>query len=473
MSTGIWWIRRDLRLDDNPALQDAINHHDRLLPLYILDPVILSHPAEMRKAFLFEGLRRLDTQLIKHGSRLIILSGEPRQVLEQVLQSTRAESIYAEADYSPYARKRDHDIAQILPLWLVHALTVFPPGLIQKSNGCPYTVYTHFNRAWNALPLPASCCPENHINLPPLPEFLPDNSDLPVTSIRHITLEPGEKAAFDHLQHFLAGPIYVYKNKRDLLAEEGTSMLSAYLRFGMISIRSVVQEARYAIENAPDDVSRINAQTWLNQLIWREFYYSILHFFPGVLKTSFRKDLRLIQWRHAPQDLEAWKQGKTGYPVVDAGMRQLRQTGWMHNRARMITASFLVKDLLLNWQDGEAWFMETLLDGDPALNSGGWQWTAGVGTDAAPYFRIFNPTLQSQKYDPSGAYIRRWVPELNRVPDKYIHTPWQMPEDIQKQAGCILGVNYPRPIVDHKQIKERTLAAYKTGTRYQVMEACK
>jgi deoxyribodipyrimidine photo-lyase len=306
-----------------------------------------------------------------------------------------------------------------------------------------------------------------------LPEILPENDPIPVPNDGRTLLEAGEKTAFERLQRFIAGPIYEYKDQRNILATDGTSMLSPYLRFGMISIRGVVQEARFAIENAPDESARQSAQTWLDELVWREFYISILHYFPEVLKTSFRKDLRLIQWRNAPQDLAAWKQGTTGYPVIDAGMRQLKKTGWMHNRARMITASFLVKDLLINWQEGEAWFMQNLLDGDPAANNGGWQWTAGVGTDAAPYFRIFNPVLQSQKFDENGAYIRRWVPELTRVPDDYIHQPWLMPENIQKSSNCIIGINYPAPIVDHKQIKARTLAAYHTGLAPHEMETCR
>jgi deoxyribodipyrimidine photo-lyase len=472
MTTGIWWIRRDLRLDDNPALQEAVTHSDHLVPLYILDPTLLSHPAEKRKSFLFDGLRALDASLRRHGSQLVVMQGEPQQVIADVVHTTGAQAIYAEADYSPYARKRDQAIAANFPFWLVHGLTVFPPGFIQKSTGCPYTVYTYFNRAWKSLPTPSPCCAEGEFRIPPLPENLPVSQPIPPSTARNLALQAGEKAGFERLQHFLAGPITRYGQERDLLASDATSMLAPYLRFGMLSIRGLVAEARFAMENATDEQTHKNASLWLDQLIWRDFYFSILHHFPQVLKTSFRKDLQNIQWRNAPQDLEAWKQGKTGYPVVDAGMRQLRQTGWMHNRARMITASFLVKDLLINWQDGEAWFMEQLLDGDPALNNGGWQWSAGVGTDAAPYFRIFNPTLQGRKFDPEGEYIRRWVPELTRVPDKYIHQPWLMPSEIQQQSGCVIGIHYPRPIVDHQQIKERTLQAYHTGQKYLVLESC-
>lgn len=472
MATGIWWIRRDLRLDENHALHEAVTHSSHLIPLFILDPAILSHPAEYRKAFLFDGLHKLDDHLKAHGSKLTVISGEPLSVLKNVVAITGADEIYAEADYSPYSRKRDQAIAAKLPLWVVHGLTVFPPGLIQKHSGCPYTIFNHFSRAWKAMPLPSPCCKPEDFRLPPLPENLPESTVIPVLSRNDLILPAGEEEAHKRLHKFIDGPVYDYQQQRNILSADGTSMLSPYMRFGMISSRSVAQSALKAIENAPDEISRQNAQAWLDELVWREFYISILHFFPEVLKTSFRKDLRLIQWRTAPDDLAAWKAGSTGYPVVDAGMRQLKQTGWMHNRARMITASFLVKDLLINWQEGEAWFMQNLLDGDPAANNGGWQWTAGVGTDAAPYFRIFNPVLQSQKFDHDGSYIRRWVPELNDVPAEFIHQPWLMPAEVQQLAGCIIGKDYPAPIVDHRFIKGRTISAYRTGEAPQPMEAC-
>jgi deoxyribodipyrimidine photo-lyase len=231
----------------------------------------------------------------------------------------------------------------------------------------------------------------------------------------------------------------------------------------LLSPQYVARKALTAVEHAPDEEARRSAESWLNELIWREFYISILNYFPEVLKASFRKDLRNIRWRDAPEDLRTWQDGMTGYPVVDAGMRQLKKTGWMHNRARMITASFLVKDLLINWQDGEAWFMKNLIDGDSATNNGGWQWTSGVGTDAAPYFRIFNPVLQGEKFDPNGDYVRMWIPELSVVPDDFIHKPWQMSEAQQRNLGIQIGKDYPLPMVEHATVKSRTLAAYSTG----------
>jgi deoxyribodipyrimidine photo-lyase len=221
--------------------------------------------------------------------------------------------------------------------------------------------------------------------------------------------------------------------------------------------------AQAAITSAPDPSARQGAATWLNELIWREFYFHILHFFPHVRGQSFRSALRQIDWLNDEAVFAAWRAGRTGYPAVDAAMRQLATSGWMHNRARMVVASFLVKDLLIDWRWGERWFMQHLVDGDPAANNGGWQWTAGTGTDAAPYFRIFNPISQSQKHDPDGVYIRRWVPELQQVPPKFVHEPWRMPDEVQRDSGCVIGQDYPAPIIDHARARKRALAAYRAA----------
>ena len=270
----------------------------------------------------------------------------------------------------------------------------------------------------------------------------------------------GEGKARQRLQSFTHNCIGSYTNDRNRLDLDGTSALSPYLRFGMLSAHQAWASARETLAQAETSEARRGIETWINELIWREFYNAILYHFPDVRKHAFRPAMRNIVWRNAKDDLSAWQTGHTGYPIVDAAMRQLLHTGWMHNRGRMIAASFLVKDLLINWQEGERWFMQHLVDGDPAANNGGWQWTAGVGTDAAPYFRIFNPILQSKKFDPQGAYIRHWVPELTQVPDKYIHEPWLMPSDVQQASACKIGKDYPLPIVDHQQARQRTLEAY-------------
>mgnify|MGYP005846365067 CR=1 FL=1 len=467
MTTAIWWARRDLRLADNQALQAALAHAEQVVPVFVLDPTLLTAPeaGAKRVAFLFGGLRALDAELRARGSRLIVRHGDPRDELAALLAESRAEAIFAEEDPWPYARQRDRRVAETLPLHLVGGLTIQPPGAVLRADGNPYTVFTPFSQQWQALlasqeptPLP----PPERLTAPPAVASLPIPQKPALSAA--VPFPPGEVEAWKRLGGFTEGenaPIYAYAAQRERLDLDGTSCLSPYLRFGMLSARQAVAAARQAMDVAPNAAARRGAEAWLNELIWREFYMHILHHFPYVLEQSFRADLRAIPWANDERDFAAWCEGRTGYPVVDASMRQLVETGWMHNRARMIVASFLSKDLLIDWRWGERYFMQHLVDGDPAANNGGWQWTAGTGTDAAPYFRIFNPTLQGQKHDPQGAYVRRWLPELAGVPERFIHEPWKMPLEIQRAAGCIIGVDYPTPIADHHWARQRTLAAYK------------
>ena len=464
MSTTIWWIRRDLRLRDNQALGAALQKGERVIPLFIMDPILTeSHPRpEKRLNFLWGGLRALSEGLHQRSSRLVLRRGDPVHQLTSLVAETRATAIFAEEDFTPYAKKRDQRILAQLPLNLTPGLTVLPVGSVLKADGNPYTVYTPFSKSWNSFPLPQAeailPAPE-HISTPDNLHSLalPDHPEIPL-------FPPGEAQAQNRFQNFIFGEpssIHQYAEQRDRPDLEGTSMLSPYLRFGMISARELVIAAQNAIQKAANIEAHKSAQTWLNELIWREFYISILAHFPHVRTQSFRPVLRQIHWRNDTAEFNAWKTGQTGYPIIDAAMRQLFQTGWMHNRARMIVASFLVKDLLIDWKWGEAWFMQNLVDGDMAANNGGWQWSAGTGTDAAPYFRIFNPILQGKKFDPQGEYVRRWVPELADVPTKYIHKPWEMPEQIHSQIGVHLGIDYPHPMVDHAYARERTLEAYR------------
>ncbi len=459
MKTNIWWIRRDLRLQNNPTLKEAIVNTQQLLPVYILDLNLLKKDAPRRHRFIFQALDSLNQSLLSVGSRLLIQSGEPALVLQQLVSLTGAEMIFAEEDYSPYARKRDQQVAASSPLCLVHGLTAFPPGMVLKSDGSPYTVFTPYKNAWKSLPISSLPSLQTPIEkLPPLPDNLPPSVPLPDHSPSP-DFPASQTEAEQRLENFFNQGLVHYNDFRDRMDLEGTSRLSPYLRFGLLSPQTTIHKLQSILPDLTPN-ERVQAETWQNELIWREFYISILHHFPEVMQASFRKDLRNIRWRNNPVELDAWKNGLTGYPIVDAGMRQLLATGWMHNRARMITASFLVKDLLINWQMGEDWFMQQLLDADPAANNGGWQWTAGVGTDAAPYFRIFNPILQGKKFDPQGAYVRRWVPELASVPDEHIHTPWTLPLTDQARLGISIGKHYPLPIVDHKQMRAQTLEAY-------------
>jgi deoxyribodipyrimidine photo-lyase len=443
--TSIWWIRRDLRLTDNSALRAALET-GRVLPVFILDPAF-SDSSQRRTDFLYEGLHVLDRELRERGSYLILRRGRPIQALGQILWETNSEAICAEEDFTPYAIRRDQEVARHLPLQLIHGQTVHHPNGVLKADGTPYTVYTPYSKGWKAK-IPSG------LNPSPAPVKIDTPSDIHTEPLPRFKVSPlfpaGEQEALARLDEFLYRRIYSYGEDRNRMDLEGTSALSPYLHFGMLGLRQAVHAARQATVEARGEIAKRSAEAWLNELIWREFYIQILFHFPSVSKTAFNPSLANIEWINNKAQFEAWKAGQTGVPIVDAAMRQLKEIGWMHNRARMITASYLVKDLLIDWRWGEAWFMENLLDGNLAANNGGWQWTAGTGTDAAPYFRIFNPILQSGKFDPNGDYIRRWVPELRRLESKTIHAPWEHGIKIK---------GYPEyPIAERD--KERTLLAY-------------
>lgn len=460
MAKAIWWIRRDLRLSDNPALSVAAAH-GAVVPVFLLDPHLLARTPKRRQDFLFGGLHALDRDLRARGSQLVLRRGNPVEVLPQLMAESGADAIFAEEDFTPYARRRDALVEKTLPLRLAGGQTVHHPASVRKSDQTPYLVFTPYSRAWKMLlptrifPLPA---PENLPSLGVVSDQLPEFTPSP-------NFAAGEFEAQRRLRSFLEDPIYRYGESRNRMDLEGTSALSPYIHFGMVSMRQAASAALDALATAPAGEAEKSAETWLNELIWREFYIAILWHFPEVLHASFRPELREIGWENDPANFAAWKDGLTGYPIVDASMRQLAQMGWMHNRGRMITASFLVKDLLVDWRWGERWFLENLLDGDLAANNGGWQWTAGTGTDAAPYFRVFNPVLQGKKFDPKGGFVRRWMPELRNVPDQYIHAPWEMPADAQRRSGCIIGQDYPFPIVEHSLARQRVLDAYNAAAR--------
>lgn len=465
MGRSIWWVRRDLRLFDNQALGAALSHSDQVIPVFILDDQLFKsrYSSQKRLSFLFGGLQTLNQALQHKGGRLILRRGPIRHSLLELLRETGADAIYAEADYSPYARQRDDDIQHGLPLHLVGGTAILQPGSVLKPAGDPYTVFTPFSRVWKSqidaglgsiIPTP------EQINTPD--NIASEDINALMEAYQDPWFPPGEAEGKRRVQAFIEGEtaawVYRYHVSRNLLGIDGTSKISPYLRFGMLSPRYVAHLALDAIQKAPDATARKSAETWLNELIWREFYIHILYHYPRVRKENFRQ--MDIRWENDEDKFKAWCEGQTGYPIVDAAMRQLRESGWMHNRARMIVASFLTKDLLVDWRWGEDWFMKNLIDGDPSANNGGWQWTAGTGTDAAPYFRIFNPTSQSRKVDLNGTYIRRWVPELMNIPDEFIHEPWTMPAGLQNKVGVKIGMDYPLPIIDHHWARARALDVY-------------
>ena len=474
-SIAIHWFRRDLRLADNTALIEAARNHDRILPVFVFDPRLLEAPdiGAPRIRYLLDCLESLRGDLARFDVPLIFRKGDPCRVLPEIAEEAGARAVFANRDYGPYARRRDEAIARELEkksiAWHDHAdLLLVEPWECLTQEGKPYTVFTPFSRRWRAVEKNA---PQRAPRLrgwekPPRSEKLPDATSLGLDSAVQLPAA-GEANAAKRLRRFAQDRIGRYASDRDTPAIQGTSGLSADLKFGTVSPRQVFAAAvdHMGIEATALDPGRPPASmkneaatrlreagTFVSELCWRDFYQAVLFHFPGVLSGAFRERFRDVQWpEKRPEIIEAWTEGRTGFPIVDAGMRQLAATGWMHNRLRMITASFLAKILLVDWRIGERVFMQRLVDGDPAANNGGWQWSASTGTDATPYFRIFNPLLQSRKFDPDGAYLRRWIPELSDVAAPLIHEPGREP-------GLLERTGYPPPCVDYAERRQEALA---------------
>ncbi len=461
MQTVLHWFRRDLRLTDNTALARAAADGERLLPVFVIDDALLARAdtGAPRVAFLLACLRTLADSLAAAGSRLLVLRGAPERELPRLARMLDAVAIHWNKDYEPYARERDARVATALRAvgvashaWKDHVL--FEEAEILTAAGTPFTVFGPYARAWSRRrPAP----PSPRTRLPPAPAAgdgaaLPSPEALGFAATGALP-EPGERAARRRLRRFIDTRLAAYDAARNLLAEAGTSELSPYLRFGVLSIRTA-----YA---AVAGRSTAGARAWRNELAWRDFYCQILFHHPNVEREAFRPALRNLPWSGSAAHFDAWCRGETGYPIVDAAMRQLNASAWMHNRARMIVAAFLTKDLLVDWRRGERYFMQRLVDGDLAANNGGWQWSASTGTDAQPFFRLFNPSTQGERFDRDGAYVRRWVPELARVPVHWIHRPWEMPGVDARGAGVVLGRTYPDRIVRHEEQRPKALALYR------------
>ena len=471
------WFRRDLRLDDNPALAAAVERGGPVIPLFVLDDDDAGdwRPGGASRWWLHHALEDLAEALSKAGSPLILRRGKAADVIDAVLQETGADAVYWNRRYEPWATERDGRIKTALKkrdieVQSFNGSLLYEPWEIVSKQGTPLKVFSPFWRAVQAKGDPAAplAAPKT-LRAPTTAtgsEGLDDWSLLPTrpdwAGGLRATWTPGEAGAAERLERFLDEAVPDYKAKRDIPGTAATSALSPHLHFGEISPRRIWHAARLASEARSNEPMDRGTASFLSEICWREFSYNLLFHNPDLPEVSLKREFEDFPWRDDPDGLTAWQRGRTGYPIVDAGMRELWHTGWMHNRVRMIAASFLIKDLLIHWREGEAWFWDTLVDADLANNAASWQWVAGCGADAAPYFRIFNPVLQGEKFDGDGAYVRRWVPELAKLPDAVIHKPWEAKPMELSEAGVTLGKTYPRPIVDHAGARKRALEALET-----------
>jgi deoxyribodipyrimidine photo-lyase len=456
------WMRRDLRLADQRALSEATHQSEEVLVVFVIDENITKYleSEDTRITFIQDCLDEVNDGLKKHGSKLLVVKGEPTDCIPELAQKFKVNAVFTNEDYEPYAKKRDEEVKKSLARENIQFFSfmdqvVFEKREILNGSNEPYKVFTPYSKKWLA-----SLAKEKTERLK---DYKPNlKRVMAATSIKQksdsffdhgfkrvpVSIEAGEKAGKKFLREF-AGSIDDYGKARDYPAIAGTSKLSTHFRFGTISIREAVRFC--------DQHLSPGTKIWLSELIWREFYHMILDQFPHVAKESFRAQYRDLKWEGKKEHFKAWCEGRTGYPIVDAAMRQLNETGWMHNRLRMVTAMFLTKDLLIDWREGEHYFAKLLLDYDLAANNGGWQWSASTGCDAQPYFRIMNPISQSERFDEDGEFIRKFVPELAKVSNKYIHWPHdQAASDAPK---------YPKPVVEHKVQRQKALKLFKDAKK--------
>ena len=470
MSTNLLWLRNDLRLQDNAALTAAAEAGS-FVPVFVLDDEAAGQwrPGGASRWWLHMSLAALQARFRERGATLVLRRGDARAIIPALAKELGAAAVFASRAHEPWLRATDRDVAASLKTQGIafhrhRSALMFRPEEIKTKSGGAYAVYTPFSRF----------CFEHFAPRPPIP---PPDRFAPTPSVNGNDLEdwgllprhpdwagglretwtPGEAGAQKQLVRFIDQSLHDYDTGRNAPGAHNTAMISPHLHWGELAIDKVWRDV-----DASERRSGNAVQTFLKELIWHEFSAYLLWHHPDFPDQPLRKQFAAMPWREAPDELRAWQRGMTGIPIVDAGMRQLWRIGWMHNRVRMVTASFLIKHLLLPWQDGEAWFWDTLVDADLAANSVSWQWVAGSGADASPYFRIFNPVLQGEKFDAKGDYVRRYVPEIAGLPDKYIHAPWKAPARVLREAGLTLGETYPEPIVDLQQGRDRAMAALAT-----------
>lgn len=472
MKRGLVWFRRDLRLHDHVALHAAIESCDEVHSIFIFDKNILSklvNKQDTRVQFIHDSIIEMEEELNKRHSSIEIRYGVPEEEIVSYCQNNNIHHVFTNRDYEPAAKKRDELVAKKLDAINIEFShfkdsVVFEANETLKNDGTPYKVFTPYMRAWRgALLEHGGVVPNYSSKLDKFVRRENPNSIIHKDWIKEIGFintpphfKAGTKAAQLRLKQFLK-VIDDYEKARDFPALDGTSNMSVYIRHGNISVRDLVRAAQSG--------TTIGHEKWLSEVIWREFYQYILDQFPKVVNQAFKPAYDGIKWRGGTKELNAWKKGETGYPIVDAAMRCLAATGTMPNRLRMVTASFLCKTLLVDWREGEKWFAKKLLDFDLAANNGGWQWSASSGVDAQPYFRIFNPWSQSQKFDSDGIFIKTWCPELSNFDGDQIHTPHELTPMEQQLAGCIVGEDYPQPIVDYAKKRQEALEMYQEAVK--------
>jgi len=474
MSDGpaIIWFRNDLRIEDNPALYAARQSGRPVIALYLLDDQAEHAHGAASRWWLHNSLASLSADLKQAGVQLTLRRGDCKQALLDVVEENDAEAVFWNRRYHQSQIEIDKALKSELQnaglaVNTFNANLLREPWEIETGEGNPYRVYTPFWKSLRSMgpsrtelcprvrtiegskPAPKSDALEDWALTPTKPNWAKEFGE---------TWTPGEQGARDRMNHFLREVIDNYGEGRNRPDGEFTSRLSPHLAFGEISPLKIWSVTRDKIDQG--EIATAAAEKFLSEIAWREFSYNLLFYNPEMPTAPLRQEFENYPWRDDSNMLAAWQKGQTGYPIVDAGMRQLWRTGWMHNRVRMIAASFLIKDLLIDWRKGEAWFWDTLVDADLANNSAGWQWVAGCGADAAPYFRIFNPVTQGEKFDPNGDYVREFVPELAAMPSKHIHAPWKAPQGVMEKAGVNLGKNYPNPCVDHSIARQRALEGY-------------